>query len=127
LKVLIFDIKRFALHDGPGIRTTVFLKGCPLRCWWCQNPESIRTITETIQINSISATYNKHCEEETVFGKQYSVVELMNELVKDRVCYDESSKGITFSGGDSIKSLCPLTESKINYLRNILINTNILN
>ena len=38
---LIFDIKKFAVHDGPGIRTTVFMKGCPLRCWWCHNPESI--------------------------------------------------------------------------------------
>lgn len=37
----LFDIQRFSLHDGPGIRTTVFLKGCPLRCWWCGNPESI--------------------------------------------------------------------------------------
>ncbi len=36
----IFDIKKYSIHDGPGIRTTVFLKGCPLRCWWCQNPES---------------------------------------------------------------------------------------
>lgn len=102
MKGLIFDIKRFALHDGPGIRTTVFLKGCPLRCWWCQNPESIRTITETFQINSITASYNKRCEEETVFGKQYSVIELMNELVKDRVYYDESSGGITFSGGEPL-------------------------
>ena len=43
---LIFDIKRFAVHDGPGIRTTVFMKGCPLRCMWCQNPESIDKETE---------------------------------------------------------------------------------
>jgi pyruvate formate lyase activating enzyme len=43
---LIFDIKRFAIHDGPGIRTTVFLKGCPLRCWWCHNPEGIRPVSE---------------------------------------------------------------------------------
>ena len=42
----IFDIKRFALHDGPGIRTTVFLKGCPLRCWWCHNPESQSRLME---------------------------------------------------------------------------------
>ncbi len=39
---IIFDIKKFAVHDGPGIRTTVFMKGCPLRCWWCHNPESIQ-------------------------------------------------------------------------------------
>ena len=42
----IFDIKRYAIHDGPGIRTTVFLKGCPLRCWWCHNPESWKAIPE---------------------------------------------------------------------------------
>ena len=37
---IIFDIKKFAIHDGPGIRTTIFFKGCPLTCWWCHNPES---------------------------------------------------------------------------------------
>lgn len=99
---LVFDIKRFALHDGPGIRTTVFLKGCSLRCRWCQNPESIRTFSETLKVKSISTSYNKHCEEEAVFGKQYSVEELIEELVKDKVFYDESSGGITFSGGEPL-------------------------
>jgi pyruvate formate lyase activating enzyme len=45
-KGLIFDIKKYAIHDGPGIRTTVFLKGCPLNCWWCANPESIAASKE---------------------------------------------------------------------------------
>ena len=45
---LIFDIKKFAVHDGPGIRTTVFMKGCPLRCWWCHNPESIKSKPEIV-------------------------------------------------------------------------------
>ena len=38
---IVFDIKKFSIHDGPGIRTTVFFKGCPLRCWWCHNPEGL--------------------------------------------------------------------------------------
>jgi len=99
---LVFDIKRFALHDGPGIRTTVFLKGCSLRCWWCQNPESIREFPETFQVKSISTTFNKECAEKTIFGKRYSVEELIDELVRDRVFYDESSGGITFSGGEPL-------------------------
>lgn len=48
IKGLIFDIKKFAVHDGPGIRTTVFLKGCPLSCWWCHNPESINPEPELV-------------------------------------------------------------------------------
>ena len=50
MTVTIFDIKRFAVHDGPGIRTTVFLKGCPLRCWWCHNPESQESKPVTVDI-----------------------------------------------------------------------------
>jgi pyruvate formate lyase activating enzyme len=48
VKGLVFDIKKFAVHDGPGIRTTVFLKGCPLHCWWCHNPESIKREKELV-------------------------------------------------------------------------------
>jgi pyruvate formate lyase activating enzyme len=99
---LVFDIKRFALHDGPGIRTTVFLKGCPLRCWWCQNPESIREFPETIKVKSLSTSYNNSCVEETKFGKEYSVDDLFEELIKDRIFYEESNGGITFSGGEPL-------------------------
>jgi pyruvate formate lyase activating enzyme len=48
IKGLIFDIKKFAVHDGPGIRTTVFFKGCPLRCWWCHNPEAMKPKAELV-------------------------------------------------------------------------------
>ena len=45
---IIFNLQRYSVHDGPGIRTTVFLKGCPLRCWWCHNPESQRLEPESL-------------------------------------------------------------------------------
>lgn len=48
IKGIIFDIKKFAIHDGPGIRTTVFFKGCPLNCWWCHNPEAIKPGPELV-------------------------------------------------------------------------------
>ena len=99
---IIFDIKKFALHDGPGIRTTVFLKGCPLDCWCCHNPESIRELPEEITINSLSSA-NKICEQESeLFGKEYSIKELFIEIKKDRLFYDESGGGVTFSGGEPL-------------------------
>ena len=54
-KGIIFDIKRFAIHDGPGIRTTVFLKGCPLSCWWCHNPESQSAESDILYRNNLCA------------------------------------------------------------------------
>jgi pyruvate formate lyase activating enzyme len=109
---IIFDIKKFALHDGPGIRTTVFFKGCSLDCWWCHNPESIRNLPERIKVKSLNKS-NKLCDEpEELFGKEYSVKELLREIKKDLVFYDESGGGVTFSGGE------PLLQVK--FLREIL-------
>jgi len=122
LNGLVFDIKRFALHDGPGIRTTVFLKGCPLRCWWCQNPESIRDFPETLQIKSITPTFNNSCIEEKIFGNEINVDSLIKELIKDRIFYDESGGGVTFSGGEPLVQADFLVES-LKLCKEIGINT----
>ena len=96
----IFDIKHFAVHDGPGIRTTVFLKGCPLRCWWCHNPEGLLPHPQEIskEINLDGLAYKKT---ETI-GHSISVDELINELVKDQTFYEQSTGGVTFSGGEPL-------------------------
>ena len=90
----IFDIKKFAIHDGPGIRTTVFLKGCPLRCWWCHNPESIKKISAANEGNSEDSVNG--------FVKKYTSDSLLNIIKKDTVFYDESGGGVTFSGGEPL-------------------------
>lgn len=98
--ITIFDIKRFAVHDGPGIRTTVFLKGCPLRCWWCHNPESQEREPVTVDIerkvNGNSVPGKK------VYGEQIELSELMETLEKDAHFYEESGGGVTFSGGEPL-------------------------
>jgi pyruvate formate lyase activating enzyme len=98
---IIFDIKRFAVHDGPGIRTTVFMKGCLLSCQWCHNPESISsaicTVPKTVRIGD-----KKFTEDETV-GREMTVEEVMKELCKEQIFMDESGGGVTFSGGEPLQ------------------------
>jgi pyruvate formate lyase activating enzyme len=111
MKVCIFDIKRFAIHDGPGIRTTVFFKGCPLECWWCHNPEGINKdiehFTEEVMLDGVSM------EKEAVVGRWVNVKELMDELERDRIFMEESGGGISVSGGEPLEqfnALCALLE-----------------
>ncbi len=133
---IIFDIKRYAIHDGPGIRTTVFFKGCPLRCSWCHNPESYvlepqpamrrarcrlcRRCIEICPQSAISLTDGKlvtdtekctvcgECAEvcsagaREVIGRDVSAGEVLGELEKDVIFYDESGGGATFSGGEPL-------------------------
>jgi pyruvate formate lyase activating enzyme len=99
---IIFDIKKFALHDGPGIRTTVFLKGCPLNCWWCHNPEGINSEPEEMTKSSYDPSSTSP-ESKEIIGKLMTVEEVMTEIKKDWIFYEESGEGgVTFSGGEPL-------------------------
>lgn len=107
----IFDIKRFAVHDGPGIRTTVFLKGCPLSCIWCHNPEGINPLPE--ESSSIRKIGERVFTENETTGREISCDELMKELLKEKIFMEESGGGVTFSGGEPLFQL--------HFLREMLI------
>lgn len=103
MKVRVTNIQRFSLHDGPGIRTTVFLKGCNLKCPWCANPENI-DFEKTKFVN-------ENTNENGFFGRDIYVNELYEEIIKDRKYYTLNNGGVTFSGGEpllQIKALEPL-------------------
>ena len=101
--VVIFDIKRFAVHDGPGIRTTLFLKGCPLRCWWCHNPES--QTREPFAIEIERKVNGKSIKGKKFYGERLEVGALMESLLRDRHFYEESGGGVTFSGGEPLMQI----------------------
>lgn len=140
-KSLIFDIKHYAINDGPGIRTVVFFKGCNLHCAWCHNPESISakvermyspakcikcgTCVNTCTEKAITLTNDGiitdpdlcklcgKCAEVCptlaieMSGKLMSIDQIMEIVEKDRIFYDQSGGGVTFSGGE------PLTHKDI--------------
>ena len=133
---VIFDVKRYAIHDGPGVRTTVFFKGCPLRCRWCHNPESWDIEPErslragrcvgcghcvnvcpcgAIEFPAGRPVTNADlCEvcgkcadacvsgAQEIIGRRVGVCELISEIEKDVIFYDESGGGVTFSGGEPL-------------------------
>jgi pyruvate formate lyase activating enzyme len=88
----IFSIEEFAIHDGPGIRTTVFLKGCPLRCEWCHNPEGI----------SFKPQYLKKKSGQTLCGYKISSEELAQKIIRNKKFFELNNGGITFTGGEPL-------------------------
>ena len=90
IKGRIFNIQRFSIHDGPGIRTIVFFKGCRLRCAWCCNPESQNQEIETIIEK----------DKEKIVGKDVTVWDIMPEILADKPYYKRSEGGVTLSGGE---------------------------
>lgn len=98
MKGLIFSIKRFTVHDGPGIRVTVFMKGCPLSCKWCHNPEGILPQPETVLREYRIGERKFSMNEEA--GKYYSTGDITDILERERVFISQSKGGITFSGGE---------------------------
>ncbi len=132
---LIFNIMRFSLHDGPGIRTTVFLKGCPLSCWWCHNPEGRNSKPELMFFEGRcvrSGECVKACPRgatvvengavritdacracgvcvdacaagaRELAGRSVSAQEVIDEIEKDRLFWEEAGGGVTFSGGEPL-------------------------
>ena len=109
----IFNIQRFCINDGPGIRTTVFLKGCPLKCIWCHNPESQAREPEIMFYKDkctkcgscVNVTVNDSdfvCinDAKEICGKEISSDEVIKEVLKDEIFYQNSGGGITISGGE---------------------------
>ena len=115
MKGMISGIKRMEIHDGDGLRTTVFFKGCPLRCIWCHNPESLsfekqiaffqnKCISCGICKNERNEEAAQRCPVSAieVYGREYEVEELFEVLLSDELFFKNSGGGITLSGGECL-------------------------
>ncbi len=132
MKAIIFDIERNSYVDGPGIRTTIFFKGCNLRCKWCHNPESqafkpqimfyknkctgcgkcARVCPNNLQKCDFCGKCDLFCPNDArkICGKEYSVDEVLKEVIKDKTFYETSDGGVTFSGGECMLQIDFLTK-----------------
>ena len=102
---LVFNIQRFCLHDGDGIRTTFFFKGCPLRCKWCHNPESQQSHQQAIFhaekcLGCAACRGNCPYGAKEIYGKYYPPEELIHIALRDAAFYQSSGGGVTLSGGE---------------------------
>jgi pyruvate formate lyase activating enzyme len=121
---LVFNVQRFSLQDGPGLRSTVFLKGCPLACAWCHNPESQAPRIEYLRLGHRCMACGICSDEERAdplvrhrnevdvaacptgalqaVGQEMLTFDLVKRLLRDRIFFDESGGGVTFSGGEPL-------------------------
>jgi pyruvate formate lyase activating enzyme len=122
---LVFNIQRFSLHDGPGVRTTVFMKGCPLACAWCHNPESQDPRIAFVRMRHRCMTCGRCGEDELAdpvvrirgegdveacptgalqaVGREVEAAALVDDVLRDRIFFDDSGGGVTFSGGEPLQ------------------------
>jgi pyruvate formate lyase activating enzyme len=129
---LVFNIQRFSLHDGPGVRTTVFMKGCPLRCQWCHNPESQSPHPQFVRMTARCMRCERCSDEDLAspvvrgrdatdveccptgalqaVGETMTVDALVTEVLRDRLFFDESGGGVTFSGGEPLMQAAFVTD-----------------
>lgn len=91
----VFNIQKFSIHDGPGIRTTVFFKGCPLQCKWCANPES----------QNRCAAITASMTDESYTGRDDTVEQVLEEVKQDLPFYEQSGGGMTMSGGEVLQQM----------------------
>jgi pyruvate formate lyase activating enzyme len=108
----IFDIQRFCTSDGPGIRTTVFFKGCPLKCLWCHNPESQKKEQQIMfypekckgcgRCKNADENFVCYNDARRLCGKTVTVDEVMETVLRDKIFYENSGGGVTLSGGEPL-------------------------
>ena len=107
---LMLDTKRMAIWDGPGIRTTFFVKGCPLKCIWCHNPESISPEAQWARFQHLCKHHEKCTMDEAtcptralkLYGKPMTIDDIVAKALEDKAFYDESGGGVTLSGGEPL-------------------------
>lgn len=119
MKTMVTNIQRFSLHDGPGIRTTVFLKGCSLHCPWCANPENISFKKESY--------YDNDNNSNGIYGYEITNEELYDEIIKDKDYYNNDG-GVTLSGGEPLmqyNNIKPLLSRLHNENISVFIETSL--
>ncbi|HOG27999.1 MAG TPA: glycyl-radical enzyme activating protein [Vicinamibacterales bacterium] len=130
---LVFSVQRFSLHDGPGVRTTVFMKGCPLGCAWCHNPESRSPEPEYVRLRRLCMSCSRCTDVELDspvvtgrgaedvaacptgalrgVGERTDARALVRDVLRDRAFFEESGGGVTFSGGEPLAQAAFVTEA----------------